>query len=176
MDRDAVLFLQDVMKLPGQVSWSTLRDASAEKWPRLSATARNNMVWLAIQLALGGKISDRIAKMDVIHGITRDGHVGVIAEARTLQLRLEVGMFDDSVEKRKAMRPTAKPASVVLAAAQLELAAATDHQIMNLWCRESANHYRLTSARSRLGSRRRARICLHGRPRGNNAASRVHLG
>ena len=44
MGRDAVCFLQYVMKQPGQISSSTLRDDVAEKWRRLSPTARNNMV------------------------------------------------------------------------------------------------------------------------------------
>ena len=177
MGRDAVRFLQYVMKQPGQISWSKLRDAAAEKWPRLSATARNNMIWVAIEFARWGKTSDRIAKMDVIQGITSDAQVRAIAEAQTLQFQLEIGMFDDSVEKRKAMRLTAKPSSVVLAPAQPELPAATDRSSDDeSVVSESINHYRLTRARSRLGSRRRARIRLLGRPRGNNAVSRAHLG
>ena len=72
---------------------------------------------MAIELTCWGKTSDRIAKMDVIKGITGDAQVRAITEARTLQFHLEVGMFDDSVEKRKARRPTAKPSSVVLAPA-----------------------------------------------------------
>ena len=126
MGSDAVRFLQYVMKQPGQVSWSTLRDAAVEKWPCLSATARINIVWVAIEFARWGKTSDRIAKMDVIQGTTSDAQIRTIAEARTLQFHLEVGMFDDSVEKRKVRRPTAKPSSVVLAPAQHELSAATD--------------------------------------------------
>ena len=137
----------------------------------------NNMVWVAIEFARWGKTSDLIAEMDVIQGITSDAQVRTIAKARTFQIHLEVGMFDYSVEKLKARRLTAKPSSVVLAPAKTNYQQQlTDHPTMNLWCPESTNHYRLTRARSRLGSRRRARIRLIGRPRGNNAASRFHLG
>ena len=83
------------------------------------------MVWVSMEFTRWGKTLDRIAKMDVIQCIISNAQVRAISEARTHQFHLEVGMFDDSVEKRKARQPTAKPSSVVLAPAQHELQAAT---------------------------------------------------
>ena len=111
---------------PGQVSRSALRDAAAEKWPRLSAYARNNMVWKAMEFARWGEISDRIAQMDVIQGITSDAQVRAIAEVRTRQFHQKVRMFDESTEKRKTRRPAVKRSFVVLATEKVELPAATD--------------------------------------------------
>ena len=84
------------------------------------------MVEVAMVSARWGKTSDRIAKIDVIQGITGFAQVRAIAEALILQFRLKVRMFDDSVEKRKARLAAAKPSSVVLATAKVELPTATN--------------------------------------------------